>query len=178
MIDNFKKWLLEIQDAALGEKVKKASDKGDASRWKKEIWTSPEKNKAIKAKFRDEGVQLGYRSRPSYKTGASEWLYDFVWRKFDDDNYLQEVVLAMEIEMSDRDIKPLLHDFTKLLQSDARYKIFVFQQKTEDDVGAMIEQLTMTAQRYSTKLPAEYLLCGWSTALNQFTFSDFTVETS
>ncbi|TLF45933.1 hypothetical protein FEI13_17610 [Halomonas urmiana] len=173
MIEQFKQWLLEVQDAALEEKKEKAEKQGDASQWKKQIWKSPEKNRAIKAKFRDEGAQLGYRSRPSYKTGAREWLYDFVWRKFDDENHLQEVVLAMEIEMSDRNMRSLMLDFTKLFQSDASYKVFVFQFKTEDEVGAAMEHFIQSAQRYKTKIPAQMLLCGWSTSLNRFLFSDF-----
>ncbi|SFU48772.1 hypothetical protein [Halomonas korlensis] len=173
MIDQFKEWMLDIQNIALDAKRDAALAEGDESLWKRQIWRSPDKNSAIKARFRDEGEKLGYRSRPSYKTGAGEWLYDFVWRKFDDEGHLQEVVLAMEIEMSDTKMSWIMKDFTKLLQSDAPYKIFIFQLKTETDVSEAMEHFKQTAHRYKSKLPAEVLLCGWSTSLNRFLLTDF-----
>ncbi|EWH03726.1 hypothetical protein [Halomonas sp. BC04] len=178
MRDQFKGWLLEVQEEALKDKRDKARSTGDESLWKKQIWKSPEKNKAIKDRFRDEGEKLGYRSLPSYKTGAGEWLYDFVWRKFDEEGHLDEVVLAMEIEMSDRTQRGLMRDFAKLLQSDATYKIMVFQHKTEDDVQTAFVHFKARAQKYRVKSSSEFLLCGWSTAMNQFLFTDFICETS
>ncbi|MCG7605721.1 MULTISPECIES: hypothetical protein [unclassified Halomonas] len=80
MRENFKQWIIEIQEEALEHKRTQAKAAGDKAGWKRFIWKSPDKNKAIKARFRDEGAKLGYRSRPSYKTKAKEWLYDFVWR--------------------------------------------------------------------------------------------------
>ncbi|MDL0433870.1 hypothetical protein QPM17_22265 [Marinobacter sp. TBZ242] len=148
MREQFKAWLMEVQENALAIKRAKALEAGDESLWKKEKWLSPQKNADITARFRDEGEALGYRSLPSYKTGAGEWLYDFVWRKFDDEGHLEEIVLAMEIEMSDRTQRGMMRDFAKLLQSDASYKIMVFQHKTEDDVLTAFELFKERARKY------------------------------
>ncbi|MBA2781105.1 hypothetical protein [Billgrantia kenyensis] len=176
MRDRFKEWLLEIQENALAIKRAKALKAGDESLWKKQKWLSPQKNSDIKARFRDEGEKLGYRSLPSYKTGAGEWLYDFVWRKFDDEGHLEEIVLAMEIEMSDRTERGLMRDFAKLLQSDAAYKIMVFQHKTDDDIHTAFEHFKKRAAKYRVKVPSEFLLCGWSTSMNQFLFTEFSTS--
>ena len=175
MIEDFKKWVLEIQDEALQEKRNKAIKKGDESKWKSEIWMSPKKNEAIKRRFRDEGAKRGFRSRPSYKTNAGEWLYDFVWREFDENDNLLRIELAMEIEVSDMHLKGIRYDFNKLLQSDAKFKIHIFQLKTEDDVKSALDSLFQAAKKYAFKSESEFLLCGWSTALNQFLFKEFKV---
>jgi|GEM_PF-6285526 len=45
MIENFKEWMIEIQDEAIKEKCRKAKEKGDETKWENEIWKSPEKTK-------------------------------------------------------------------------------------------------------------------------------------
>jgi hypothetical protein len=175
MIENFKEWMIEIQDEAINEKCRKAKEKGDETKWENEIWKSPEKNKVIKNRFRDEGFKLGYKSRPSYVSGAGEWLYDFVWREFNDDGNLLNIVLAMEIEVSDMEEKAIKYDFNKLLQADSQYKVLVFQLKTESEVNAALENFTNAAKVYNSKSNSEYLLCGWCTSKNKFLFSDFRV---
>lgn len=175
MIEDFKNWILEIQNKALTEKRNKANEKGDESKWKKEIWKSPKKNEAIKNRFRDEGENLGFKSRPSYKTKAGEWLYDFVWRKFDDNGDLLGIELAMEIEVSDMHFKGIKYDFNKLLQSDSKYKILIFQLKSKNDVNKALDRLFQAAQNYQFKSESDFLVCGWSTELNEFIFRDFKV---
>lgn len=175
MIENFKEWMIEIQDEAINEKCRKAKEKGDETKWENEIWKSPEKNKVIKNRFRDEGFKRGYKSRPSYVSGAGEWLYDFVWREFNDDGDLLNIVLAMEIEVSDMEEKAIKYDFNKLLQADSQYKVLVFQLKTENEVNAALENFTNAAKVYNSKSNSEYLLCGWCTSKNKFLFSDFRV---
>jgi hypothetical protein len=175
MIEKFREWMIEIQDEAINEKRRKAKEKGDETKWKNEIWKSPKKNEAIKNRFRDEGFKLGYKSRPSYVSGAGEWLYDFVWREFNDDGNLLNIVLAMEIEVSDMEEKAIKYDFNKLLQADSQYKVLVFQLKTESEVNAALENFTNAAKVYNSKSNSEYLLCGWCTSKNKFLFSDFRV---
>ncbi|AMO56232.1 hypothetical protein GZ77_05315 [Endozoicomonas montiporae] len=173
MIIKFKKWFDELAENAILVKKAKASAKGDESKWGKEIWRSSEKNKQIKMKFRDEGAKLGLRSRPSYVTGAGEWLYDFIWREFDHSGNLIGVKLAMEIEMSDMNLKGIRYDFNKLLQSDAEYKVMVFQLKEEAEVNEALDNLHMAFMSYQAKAPAHYLLAGWCTRKQKFIFHDF-----
>lgn len=172
MIQLFKQCFLELRDQAIDNKKDKAKIKGDESLWKKEIWASPDKNKEIKARFRDEGERLGYRSRPSYKTKVGEWLYDFVWREFDEQDNLKRVVLTMEIEMSDRHFK---YDFNKLLQSDSQYKIMVIQVKDEYECQKVFESLEEAINLYEVKVISQYLLVGWCTSKNDFMFREISV---
>jgi len=176
MIDEFKKWIIEIQDEALEEKRVKAKANGDESKWKSEIWTSPDKNKAIKSRFQIEGDKRKYKSRPSSETKAGEWLYDFVWRQFDDQGNLLGLRLAMEIEVSAMNEKGIKYDFNKLLQADSDHKILVFQLKTENEVYTALTNFEKSAKAYRSKMSSKFLLCGWSTALNKFIFSDFCTE--
>jgi hypothetical protein len=166
VIETFKSWIEEIQEKALEEKRAKAREKGDESKWKKEIWTSPAKNKAIKVKFAVEGKSRGYQVRSAHS--KNEWLYDVVWRKMVD-NHLVEIPLAVEIEMSD-DHLGIIYDFNKLLQAESKYKVLVFQTKTKSDVDEVFQRVDNAIQQYQTVLTSHYLLCGWSTALNSFLF--------
>ena len=174
MIEEFKEWMMEIQEDALSRKRDQAKAKGDESKWKKEIWTSPDKNKDIKLKFQSEGDKRKYKSRPSSETRASEWLYDFVWRQFDEDGNLLGLKLAMEIEVSDMNEKGIRYDFNKLLQTDSDYKILVFQLKTEDEVLSALSNFEKAAMAYKSKINSDFLLCGWSTSLNKFIFNSFS----
>lgn len=173
LIEEFKQWFVEIGNHAIDIKKVKAREKGDGSKWKKEIWTSPDKNKSIKSRFRDEGEKRGYKSRPSYKTNAGEWLYDFIWREFDESNHLKRVVLSMEIEVSDKYLK---YDFNKLLQSDSIYKIMVFQVKYVKEVEEVFLSLQSAISAYQTCVDSQYLLVGWCTSENNFMFKDITVH--
>ncbi|MGR6831315.1 hypothetical protein [Aliivibrio wodanis] len=171
-IETFKQWFLEISDEAIETKKIKARNKGDESKWKNEIWSSPNKNRDIKARFCDEGEILGYRSRPSYKSKAGEWLYDFIWREFDESDNLKRVVLTMEIEVSDLYFK---YDFNKLLQADSEYKIMVFQVKHEQAIEEVFASLQSAVEAYQSNVQSHYLLVGWSTSNNKFMFKDFAV---
>ena len=170
LIKLFQQWFLEIGENAVQEKIEKAKAKGDETKWKNEIWSSPRKNKDIKARFRDEGEKLGFKSRPSYKTNAGEWLYDFVWREFDEQNNLKKVVLTMEIEVSDKYFK---YDFNKLLQADSEYKIMVFQVKSTQELEDVFSSLHSAIQAYESRVKSYYLLVGWCTSENNFSFKDF-----
>lgn len=176
MLDQFKIWFTEIAQKAIDQKVSKASKKGNAETWKSEIWRSSDKNSDIKKRFRDEGAARGYKSRPSYVSGAGEWLYDFVWREFDEDERLVRVVLAMEIEVSACNPKSIRYDFNKLLQADAEYKILVFQQKTKSEVDSTFSFLQDSFSIYQKKSDSAFLICGWCTAENSFSFRELGIK--
>jgi hypothetical protein len=177
MLEKFKQWLEEVEFAAIERKKKAAVSEGDLTQWKRQIWRAPAKNRDIKTKFHQEALnlKLGVRSRPTFgiEKPSREWLYDFVWRRFDSENNLSEIVLVMEIEMSDLTECTSRHDFNKLLQADSTYKIFVFQMKTEEQIQSEFEQLKTKAARYRFRFDSEFLLCGWSTKENKFFFDSF-----
>ena len=170
MIENFKLWFQELERKAIAAKKHKAKD---PAKWKKEIWKAPEKNKQIKEKFALEGKLIGYRPRSSFDKKAREWLYDFIWREFDDDDFLISVPLTMEIELSDKKEKDIRYDFNKLLQADSEYKVLVFQQKSVESSNKMLLSFEKIARKYKSRLSAKYLICCWCTSKNEFMFHDF-----
>jgi hypothetical protein len=176
MLDEFQKWLEQVECDAIATKMSSATD---PTLWKKEVWLSPKKNDDIKRKFRDEMEKLEnegkqvYFSRPSFKAKTGEWLYDFVSRKFDDEKNLIEVFLTMEIEMSNPNECESRYDYNKLLQADSRYKIFVFQLKSKQNVLDGLAKLKEAAGKYRFRSNSDFLLCGWSTSENKFFFEKF-----
>jgi len=170
MIEDFKLWFKELELKAITVKKLKAKD---PTKWKKEIWKAPEKNKQIKEKFTLEGRILGYRPRSSFDRKAREWLYDLIWREFDNDGFLINVPLAMEIELSDKKEKNIRYDFNKLLQADSEYKVFVFQQKSVKSSDEMLLPFEKVARKYKSKISSKYLICCWCTSKNEFMFNDF-----
>ena len=112
------------------------------------IWKSPIKNKEIKEAFAKKAPDYECQCRPDIK--KREWLYDLVWRKFDSGDYLS-TLLAMEIEVS-AGYKGVVYDFNKLLQSDAKLKIMVFQQKTVEEGEDILNKLNSPVTTLKTLL--------------------------
>ncbi|MCM0613729.1 hypothetical protein KFJ24_14685 [Marinobacter sediminum] len=167
-------WLIEqldlIQHATIEWKKARSAEKndGDTARWKKEIWRSPDKNHAIKSVLAAEGQRLGFQVLPAGSRG--EWLYDLVWRRLDANRNLTCMPLAVEIEMSDSSLGGIRYDFNKLLQAHANHKLMVFQVKTEGEVESTFERLEESIQVYPHSASCRYLLCGWNTQQNAFSF--------
>ena len=176
MLDQFEQWLKEVREDAVAAKMATAKE-ANISNWKKIIWKAPDKNRAIKAKFREMSQKLKASGHFEVKCWSSknggEWLYDLVWHKVDKMGNMIEVILTMEIEMSYMDECIKRHDFNKLLQADSTYKVFVFQQKTEADVMLGMEKLKSAAAHYRFRTGSDFLLCGWSTQKNDFFFDRF-----
>ena len=141
--------------------------------WKK--WTAAKKNEMVKAKFHEEGEKLGYFP---YSKMNKAFLYDFCWAvhgkddrddgtRGDGTRRLLEVILAMELEFSETQLRHGIHagvryDFNKLLQSDARYKVFCFQMPKLARVNEAIQTLKEDALAYRSKVVAEFFICGWA----------------
>ena len=90
-----------LQYEAIERKKAQAAEKheGNTSQWKREIWLSPDKNRANQAALGEGGQRLGFQVLPAGSRG--EWLYDLVWRRLDANRNLVGIPLAVEIEMSD-----------------------------------------------------------------------------
>lgn len=175
MLDKIQAWLNELEIKA-NENKKAAKLDG-----KKYIWYSTQKNKDIKRKFSTEGEKLpasGTRlsSRSSGDSSGGEWLYDFVLREFDESNRLIGIRLAVEIELSDSKPGGLVYDFNKLLQSDAPYKGFIFQQKDDLSFSEILEHLEAALDRYTHRLDSEFLISCWITSKYQFICKQYVVE--
>lgn len=170
MINEFKTWFDELGAYAMERKKNVALVTG-----KHPKWTSTFKNKEIKQKFTEKGREIkGIKPRSSVDRKAREWLYDLTWREFNDENQFVGVKLAMEIEMSDRKIRGLVYDFNKLLQSDAEYKVFVFQQPTMTLSVEIFDALSNAALAYRTRSSAEFLLVCWCWESGRFLYCELS----
>ncbi|MCA1771913.1 MAG: hypothetical protein LC677_04515 [Halomonas sp.] len=175
-------WLIErlglVQYEAIEQKKAQAVEKhdGDTSQWKREIWLSPDKNKAIKAALAEEGQRLGFQVLPNDSRG--EWLYDLVWRRLDANRNLVAMPLAVEIEMSDSRLWGIRYDFNKLLQAQANHKLMVFQVQTQEEIETVFERLKESIDVYPHGSPSRYLLCGWSTQQNAFHFEEHSAQSA
>ncbi|AMD01781.1 hypothetical protein [Halomonas chromatireducens] len=175
-------WLIErlglVQHEAIERKKAQAAKKhkDDTSQWKREIWLSPDKNRAIKTALTEEGQRLGFQVLPAGSRG--EWLYDLVWRRLDANRNLVGMPLAVEIEMSDNRLWGIRYDFNKLLQAQADHKLMVFQVQTQEEVEAVFERLKESIDVYPHGSPCRYLLCGWSTQQNAFHFEESRAQSA
>ena len=176
MLKVFKRWLEDVEANVITNKKNSAKD---PMHWENEIWKSPSKSADIKKKFRDEMENFDHCNGQKYvssslkKAGTGEWLYDFVSRRLDVEDNLIEVFLTMEIKMSNTNECDGRYDFNKLLQADSRYKIFVFQHNSRENVLAGMTKLKDSAEKYSFRSDSDFLLCGWSTSDNKFFFDEF-----
>lgn len=103
-------------------------------------------------------------------------MYDFALREFDEKNRLVSIYLAVEIELSDSKLGGLVYDFNKLLQSDAPYKGFIFQQKDELAFSEILDNLEATLGRYNHRINSEFLISCWITSKYQFVCEQYVVE--
>ncbi|WP_162062836.1 hypothetical protein [Vibrio taketomensis] len=130
-------------------------------------------------KFSEEGEKLPTNgrlsSRSSGESTGREWLYDFTLREFDKENNFVGVPLVAEIELSDWQPKGLVYDFNKLLQSDAKHRVFVFQQKQSDFENIMV-YLDRSFKAYIHKTSSKFLVACWLTSEYRFIYKEMRSE--
>lgn len=157
-IDSIERQIIEILS-----KVAQSHNKDGGLKDKE--WT-----KQIKTGICKLGKGSGYSVCASNCDGADngEWLFDLIWWK---DTAPRELVLAMESEwgLSEDEI---WKDFEKLLIARAKYRVFICQQKTPDDIKNLFEEMSREAQKFGSKQVSDrYLLVGfysldsWNTAM-------------
>lgn len=178
MLKTIESWLDDLEKVA---NKNKKSEEGKGSNF---IWYSANKNKDIKSKLSVEGEKLSnlsgnkLTSRSSAESAGGEWLYDFILQEHDICGNFIGVKLAAEIELSDSKISGLRYDFNKLLQSDAEFKLFVFQQKDVEKFNKIIDELSISIEMYNHKLNSNLLIACWSTDDYTFLYKRFFLEKS
>lgn len=172
MIEEFKRWLSELGSNAVSRKNSIYAETGVRPKWDNRT-----KNTEIKKRFSEEALKIpGILPRSSSDRKAREWLYDMIWRKFDEDNDFIGVLLVMEIELSDMKKSGLVYDFNKVLQSDAEYKLFVCQQRTLAESVQVLGSLRAAAEKYDTRVKSSILLSCWCWETAEFSFDNFIVS--
>jgi hypothetical protein len=99
------------------------------------VWT-----RQIINDFKRLGFQWGYWVCPDPHNSTSAWLCDFCWYRNNEHHELAEVPLVLESEWSHK-WKEIRHDFEKLHQAKARFKVMIFEEGDEsmDDVWRFLE---------------------------------------
>ncbi len=132
-------------------------------------WTA-----AVKEAIFTVGRCLDYSVAASGIPGADpEWLYDIVWYKNVADNdkqYLSEVPLVAECEWGK--LKDIRYDFEKMLMAQSRYKLLVFQAKSDQCVEGIINEMIRNIELFDQgRFHGEYLFAGW--ALKHWRFASY-----
>jgi hypothetical protein len=98
-----------------------------------------------------------------------EWLYDMTWCIEDGNKRLLRVFLALESELSpDSELDP---DFQKLLQARAEHRIFIFQDKTIDDITQKIKIMKDQIEQFNFSQSGDrYLFAGLGYNPRKFSF--------
>lgn len=128
-------------------------------------WTKRIKDEICKLaeKYECNADASGYKD-------TSEWLFDLIWWTKSKDNYFLELILAMECEWSlgGHDIWV---DFEKLLIARTKYRIFIFEQKLQDEVREYFKEFKKAIQKFKgTQAGDRYLLAGFSFDTGKFSF--------
>ena len=153
-------------------KVVKSGDRGE--RWTRSEWTKHVKEAIFKIgrkKYVITTHGLGDRTEP-------QWLFDMAWSVEcgPKSAYLQRLVLIAEFEWN-RKAVDLDWDFQKLMVGRADYRLFVFDQKSKEDVSIFIDRFVKQISMYQgTQEGDRYLFAGSSTDSNNFMVKAFSVK--
>jgi hypothetical protein len=92
---------------------------------------------------------------------GAEWLYDVVWWKSDSEGDMTDVPLVAESEWGGE--KAIQDDFQKLLVARSKYRVMVFQGKSEIVVKDRFEKMRRWVEKFKGILPTDrFLLVGWA----------------
>jgi hypothetical protein len=130
--------------------VDKAEGLGDRE------WT-----KMVKAKLCELGRKHGYGVNASGCENG-EWLFDLVWCDGKDKPWeFWEMPLAMECEWS-TDTGEIEYDFEKLLVVRAKYRLFIFQGQSREEVDERMAWLKNKVRVFKSFTTGDrYLLAGF-----------------
>jgi hypothetical protein len=121
-------------------------------------WTSE-----IYARLGCLGRKLQYKVCSTGGHSPAHWnqfLYDHCWLKYDANECLSEVGLALETEWSNTN--HIDDDFQKLLASNAKLRVMVFQKTSETQVTELFDDMAAWALAFKGMPAQRFLLCGWS----------------
>lgn len=104
-------------------------------------------NKQVKIRLGDIAITNNLEVASSEHNG--EWLYDLVFYKKVGAN-LQDILLTMEVELSDRTEKGLKFDFEKLLFSTANHRIFLCLAQSNCHEDSILNVRSILEKSYNT----------------------------
>ncbi len=147
-------------------KIESVADDLQANTANDTIWTIK-----IKKAIAELATPFDYEVRSTVEgtSYGSEWLYDLTFLEKDNDRII-EIPLILESEWSPK-YENIAYDFDKLLQSKAKIKVMVFQQKNVQSVKEVFKKLKYSITSYSKSCSAEvYILCGLNWQSTEFSF--------
>lgn len=162
MANKFDKVEEEIKEI-LENIAKELSEEESSKKW----------TKRIKDEICNLGERFGYNADASGYKDASEWLFDLIWTD-NKDNYFLELILAMECEWDTSDDYHIWVDFEKLLIPRAKYRVFIFQQSSQDKVRKFFNEMKEAIRKFrSTQTNDRYLLAGFCFDTAEFLYDSY-----
>lgn len=141
---------------------------------KDENWNDSQWTKGVKRILVEIGKEFGWMTAAhGCKTDESkEWLYDVVWFQSDKADHMTEVRLVAECEWGK--FHAIKEDFEKLLVARSKYRVMIFQEKSEADANNLIEQMKMWITKFkSTKNGDRYLFIGWTSSSEKWIYQSY-----
>lgn len=114
-------------------------------------------NKGWTREIKSRLTKLGHEK----KFWVGEWLYDLCWLRYDEEDYLRDVELALECEwlIGKEDI---MDDFIKLCQCRATLRVMIYQTWTLEDSKRLTDTLKDQIKRCDSSVDGDrYLLSCW-----------------
>jgi len=130
--------------------------------------------KRIKLEFSKLGHEKGFSVSASECEGVEtgEWLFDLIWCDGERDPWVfLEMPMAMECEWSLNDDE-IWWDFEKLLVVRAKYRVFIFNKKSNNEVKRLMDDFRNRIVKFrSVQNGDRYFLAGFSWESAGFNFS-------
>lgn len=149
---------IELKIKAILESVAQEDDEAGGLRtgeWTKRI------NFELSKLGHEKGFGVSTRGCKGAETG--EWLFDLIWADGEGDPWIfREMPLVMESELSDLDAGKIWWDFEKLLVVRSKYRVFIFHQRTRDEVDNLLDDFENAIHDFkSTQVGDRYFLAGF-----------------
>jgi hypothetical protein len=121
--------------------------------------------KNIKLQLCKLGQEKGFKISASGFEGAEtgEWLFDLIWAYGEGEPwFFVEMPLVLECEWSPYD-EDIWWDFEKLLVARTKYRIFIFNKRTDDKIYDLLQQFKEAILKFrNTQKGDRYFFAGYS----------------
>lgn len=133
------------------------------------VWPNRRWTHEIKAHLGALGLEQGHAVFADECLGAgAQWLFALCWAHMRKGRMLA-LPLAVEIEWN-LNLGEIAEDFDKLLQSTARHRLMIFEQRNAADVAMVLKNLKARVAAYRDRRPGRYLFAGYDFTGRAFIF--------
>ena len=141
----------------------------------KQDYSDAQWTKGIKIALGDLGAQCGFDICTAGLPNkfSSEWLFDMVWYKNDEQGHLVDLPLVLESEWS-LSFDNIKYDFEKLLAARSPHRVLIYQAPTQAKVEEISRHLITEIAKFRYSQPGDrYLFAGYDFVTTCFNFRLF-----